>query len=251
VSSRGSEGSGPNARAQRSLQEATRRAAEQAALRRRDRRRLVVLVVVLVLALVGGGIGFQAWRTGRSPSAVPATSFSDPPQPLTAGQPIRFGDPAAPVELALYADYHCPHCVDFEAEFGPTLTAAQAAGRLRLAVFPMSFVDAGSAPAANAVACAAQASFGERYHRGLFANARLVWSERQLLALGTLSTDAAPVGFSDCVSGGQQADWAEGINAAAAAAGVTQTPTLLLDGAPLPVEGLTPESLQTMIDAKG
>ena len=32
---------------------------------------------------------------------------------------------------------------------------------------------------------------------------------------------------------------------------VTGTPTLFLDGAPLPLEGLTPESLQTMIEAKG
>lgn len=240
----------PGARASRSSQEASRRAAEQAAQRRRDRNRLVLLVAVLVVALVGGGLGLQAWRTGRSPSAVPAGSYADAPQPLADGQPIRFGDPAAPVELTVYEDFHCPHCADFEEQFGPTLDAARDAGTLELAVWPMSFIDEGSGRAAAAMGCAAEAGFGERYYRGLFANAQLQWSETQLLELGALSTDALPASFTTCVQGGERVAWADAVDTTAEAAGVTGTPTLFLDGAPLPLEGLTPESLRDMIEAK-
>ena len=208
-------------------------------------------MAVLVVALVGGGLGLQAWRTGRSPSAVPAGSYADAPQPLADGQPIRFGDPAAPVELTVYEDFHCPHCADFEEEFGPTLDAARDAGTLKLAVWPMSFIDEGSDRAAAAMGCAAEAGFGERYYRGLFANAQLQWSETQLLELGALSTDAVPASFTTCVQGGERVAWADAVDTAAEAAGVTGTPTLFLDGAPLPLEGLTPESLQDMIEAKG
>lgn len=239
-----------NARGRQSAAEAARRAAEQAALRRRERRRLVVLLVVVVVLVVGGGIGLQAWRTGRAPSAVAAGTSVDAPQTLTNGQPIVFGDPSAPVELKVYADFHCPHCADFEEDFGPTLAAAQEAGRLRVAVHPMSFIDEGSDRAANAMACATEAGFGQRYYRGLFANPRLVWSEAQLLKLGELSTDRVPEAFRRCVVGGDQMAWADAIDTAAEADGVTGTPTLFLDGAPLPLAGLTPESLQAHIDAK-
>jgi protein-disulfide isomerase len=251
MSGSGSSGRGrPGARGRQSATEAARRAAEQAALRRRERLRLAVLVVVLVVLVVGGGIGFQAWRTGRAPAAVPAGTSVDAPQPLTNGRPIVFGDAAAPVELKIYADFHCPGCADFEEEFGPTLTAAQDAGRLRVAFYPMSFRDDGSDRAANAMACASEAGFGQRYYRGLFANSRLVWSEAQLLELGALSTDRVPETFRSCVVGGERTAWADSIDAAADADGVTGTPTLFLDGAPLPVADLTPQSLQTRIDAK-
>ena len=240
----------PSARGRQSAQEAARRAAEQAALRRRERVRLVVVVVVLVVLVVGGGIGFQAWRTGRSPSAVAPGSSAEAPQKLTDGKPVVFGDPAAPVELKVYADFHCPHCADFEEEFGPTLDAAQDAGRLRVAVYPMSFIDEGSDRAANAMACATEAGFGQRYYRGLFANANLVWSQTQLLKLAELSTDQVPDTFQRCVVGAERKAWADAIDAAADADGVTGTPTLFLAGEPLPLAGLTPESLQTKIDAK-
>ena len=239
----------PGPRASRSTQEAARRAAEQEAQRRRDRRRLALLVAVLVLALVGGGLGLQAWRTGRSPVAAPVGSYADAPQPLADSQPIRLGNASAPVELTLYEDFHCPHCADFEEEFGPTLAAARDAGRLKLAIWPMSFIDEGSARAAGAVGCATEAGFGERYYRGLFANAQLEWTEDQLLGLAAVSTDPVPDAFTSCVQGQVKTGWADSVDAAAEAAGVQGTPTLFLDGAPLPLKGLTPESLQSMIEA--
>jgi protein-disulfide isomerase len=224
---------------------------QQAAQRRRDRRVLVAAVTVLVVLVVGGGVGLQLWRTHRLPaSAVPSVVVADAAQTVTAGQPIRLGASDAPVTVQLYEDFHCPHCVDLFDELGPTLTAAEAAGTVRVELFPMAFVDAGSAPAANAMACATEAGFGARYHHGLFANHTLLWNDRQLLDLAAKVGASADGAFGSCVTTDAKAAWVDSINSAADGRGVIQTPTMFLDGAPVDVGSLTPESLQSMIDAK-
>jgi protein-disulfide isomerase len=239
--------SGPGVRSQ----QAARVAAEQAAQRRRDRNLLVVAVTVLVVLVVGGGVGLQLWRTHRLPVvAVPTVLVDDAPQSLTNGRPIRLGSAAAPVTVQLYEDFHCPHCVDFADELGPTLTAAEAAGTVRVELYPMAFVDAGSGPAANAMACATEAGFGARYHHGLFANHSLLWNDRQLLDLAGKVGASADETFATCVATDAKAGWLAAINTAADRNGVTQTPTMFLDGAPVDPGSLTPESLQSMIDMK-
>ena len=85
--------------------------------------------------------------------------------------------------IRLYEDFHCPHCAEFEEEFGATITAAQNAGTAKVALYPMSFIDEGSATAANAMACAAEEGFGQAYYTGLFANHTLQWSNAQLVSL--------------------------------------------------------------------
>jgi protein-disulfide isomerase len=246
VSSRPDRGPSGGARAR----EAARVAAEQAARRRRERRLLLAFVVAVVVLVVGGGIGLQAWRTNRSPSAVaPRGAVSDAPQQLTDGQPLRFGAESAPVTVQLYEDFHCPHCVDFEEEFGPTLTAAQDAGTVRVELYPMAFIDQGSSAASNAMACATEAGFGQRYYAGLFANHTLQWSDAQLLELAETvgGSDAEP--FGSCVRDDARAGWVAAINTAAEANGVKGTPTLFVDGELVQLDGLTPESLQARIDA--
>lgn len=239
---------GPSRSGNRIAQEAARVAAEQAARRRRDRNFLLALVVGLVVLVVGGGIGVQAYRTKREPVAIPAVAFSEAPQPVTDAQPVRFGADSAPVRVTLYEDFHCPHCADFETELGPTLTAAQIAGTVQTEVYPMSFIDAGSASAANAFGCASEAGFGQRYYLGLFANHTLEWSDSQLLDLASKVGGSQTDAFSTCVTSEAKAGWVGSVNAAADAKAVDQTPTLLLDGAPVEVVGLTPAALQAMID---
>jgi protein-disulfide isomerase len=240
-------GSGPSGRSQ----QAARLAAEQAAQRRRDRRILVAAVTVLVVLVVGGGVGLQFWRTHRLPAAAaPSVLVGDAPQSVTDGQPIRLGAAGAPVTVQLYEDFHCPHCVDLFEKLDPTLTAAEAAGTVRVELYPMAFVDAGSAPAANAMACATEAGFGARYHHGLFANHTLLWNDRQLLDLAGKVGASPDEAFGSCVTTDAKAGWVDSVNRAADGRGVTQTPTMFLDGAPVDLGSLTPESLQSMIDAK-
>ena len=229
--------------------ERARLAAEQAAARKRERRILIIMIVAFVLIVVGGGIGFQAWRTSRAPSAAPSTSVSGSPVTITNGRPIPLGSAEAPVTITLYEDFHCPHCAEFEKEVGSTISQAQQSATARVELYPMAFIDEGSITAANAMACAAEAGFGQAYYLGLFANHTLQWSDPQLIDLAAKVSGSPPSdGFRTCVTRRAHADWVTSINAAADTNGVDQTPTMLINGKEVDIARLTPESLQTMIN---
>lgn len=232
--------------------ERARLEAEQAAARRRDQRILLSVVVAFVVLVVAGGILFQAWRTHRSPSAAPSATASASPVAITNGRPIPLGSPDTPVTITLYEDFHCPHCADFEEQLGPTITQAQESGAARVELYPMAFIDEGSVTAANAMACAAEAGFGQAYYLGLFANHTLQWSDPQLIDLATKVVGSPPTeAFQTCVKRRAHADWVTSINAAADRGGVSQTPTMLINGSEVQIESLTPESLKTMITEAG
>ena len=107
--------------------------------------------------------------------------------------------------VTVFADFHCPHCAEFEEDYGPVLDAARQAGRIRVEIFPMAFIDAGSAAAANAFACAAEAGFAPGYYAGLFANQILRWSDDQLLALPAAVGATRTPAFAACVTGRRHA----------------------------------------------
>jgi protein-disulfide isomerase len=223
-------------------------AEQQAAQRRRERRLLAGGVIVVVLVLIGAGIGFQAWRTHRAPSAGTVTPGPAVPVTITDGRPIAWGSADAPVTVDLHEDFHCPHCADFEEAYGQILADAQSDGTIRLRIFPMSFIDAGSAAAANGFACAAESGFGAAFYAGLFANQNLDWSDSQLNQLAERASGDVPAEFSTCVSDNRHAAWADSIDAAAAAAGVTGTPAMFIDGQAVDLTALTPDSLTTKIE---
>jgi protein-disulfide isomerase len=227
--------------------EQLRRLQEQQAQRRHDRKLLVVAALVLVLVVVGGGIGLQMWRTSRSPSAPAGTSSSFAPVTIADGRPIVLGRASAPVKVQLYEDFHCSHCQEFEERLGPTLTAEQDAGRVAVELYPMSFIDSGSAAAANAMACAAESGFGQAYYLGLFANANLQWSDAQLVELAGLVATPVPAGFDRCVTTKAHQPWVDSINTAAGANGVTGTPTLFVQGAKVDTE-ITAADLKAALD---
>jgi protein-disulfide isomerase len=226
--------------------------AEQTGRRRREQLILVIAVVAVVLLLVGAAAGYQFWRTSRLPAAIASPAHSDgfAATTLERSKPIRLGKPDAPVTITLYEDFHCPHCADFEEKFGPTITAAQNAGTAAVELWPMAFVDAGSVSAANAMACAADAGFAQPYYQGLFANHTLRWSSGQLISMADqLTGGRTPDGFTTCVEQGRRRDWMNSINNAADAAGITQTPTMLIDGQPVDITTLTVDDLERRIAA--
>ena len=232
--------------------ERTRLAAEQAAARKRDQRILISVVVAFVVLVVAGGIVFQAWRTSRAPSAAPPATVSASPVTITNGRPIPLGSADAPVTITLYEDFHCPHCADFEEQFGPTISQAQESGAARVELYPMAFIDEGSVTAANAMACAAEAGFGQAYYLGLFANHTLQWSDPQLIDLAAKVAGSPPSdAFKTCVMRRAHADWVTSMNAAADQNGVQQTPTMLINGKNVEIESLTPDALKTMISNAG
>ena len=230
------------------------RAAEQAQQRRRERRILAIAAVTIVVLLVAGGVGFQAWRTGRAPSGVPGTGApgtgapSDAAVELQPGQPVELGSAGAPVQLTLYSDFHCPHCAEFEKTYGLVLRAAHERGAAALRIMPMAFIDEGSASAANAFGCAAQAGFGRAYFDGLFANHTLAWSDQQLIGLADQVAGSPSAEFRSCVTEASNGGWVDSVNAAADQAGVTSTPTLFLGDDRVDLTTVTPDGLQDMID---
>jgi protein-disulfide isomerase len=229
--------------------ELARQQAELAAKQQRGRRIFVIGAIVVVALIIGGGIALQAWRTHRAPIASARPSASAAPIRVSDGRPLLLGSDAAPVKITLYEDFHCPHCAEFEEEFGPTITAAQDQGKAAVELYPMSFIDAGSAAAANAMACGAEAGFGQAYYLGLFANPTLQWNDKQLIALaGQVSGSGPGDSFRTCVTNRAHTDWVASINRVADANHVEQTPTMFLNSRPVDLATLTPETLQSMID---
>ncbi len=230
--------------------EAARVAQVQAEQRKRNRRNLAIGAVVIVVALIGGGIGFQAWRVSQRPSAVPSATGSATPVTLADGQPVVFGSADAPVQIDLYADFHCPGCAQFEQNYGTVLSAAQQPERAAIRFYPLTFHDPGSVSAGNGFACAAEAGFGQSFFTGLFANASLDWNNDQLFTLAEQVSGAPPSdAFRSCVANRSHLGYLDSITTAADRAGVKQTPTVLLNSTPLDLANLTPDQLARQIDA--
>jgi protein-disulfide isomerase len=227
--------------------ERARLAAEQAAARKRDQRILIAVIAGFVLVVVAAGIGFQAWRTNRSPSTAPSTAVSASPVTISNGRPIVLGSSQAPATITLYEDFHCPHCAEFEEQFGPVIQQAQESGVARVELYPLTFIDEGSVAAANAMACAAEAGFGQNYYLGLFANHTLQWSDEQLIDLAAKVGGSPSAAFTTCVTSRAHAGWVSSITAAAQQNGVTATPTMFINGEPVDIQNLTPQALRTMI----
>ena len=155
------------------------------------------------------------------------------------------GSAEAPVTITLYEDFHCPHCAEFEEQFGPVITQAQESGEARVELYPMAFIDEGSVAAANAMACAAEAGFGQAYYRALFANHTLQWSDRAVDRPGSKVSGAAALGgVPDLCKSKAHADWVTSINAAADQNRVAQTPTMLINGQGRCYRVVTPDDPQ-------
>jgi protein-disulfide isomerase len=169
------------------------------------------------------------------------------PVTISNGQPIVLGSSQAPATITLYEDFHCPHCAEFEQQFGPVITQAQDSGAARVELYPLTFIDEGSAAAANAMACAAEAGFGQSYYLGLFANHTLQWSDEQLIDLAAKVGGSPSAAFPTCVTSNAHAGWLASIGVAAEKNGVTATPTMFINGERVDLQNLTPEALQTMI----
>lgn len=224
-----------------------RLAAEQAARRQQERRRLGIVALAVVVLLVAGGIGLQAYRTTRDPKAGGPGSVGFAPVTVTNFKPLRLGKTGAPVTVTLYEDFECPHCGQFEKTFGSTLTAAQDSGQVQIDLYTMAFEDQYSAPAANAMACAAQAGFGQDYYVGLFANQGLQWTADRLIQLGRQVHPNPPGTFSTCVQTNAMSGYVDSIQTVAQHNGVNSTPRMFLNGKPVDIANLTVDKLKSML----
>ncbi|MFT3862458.1 DsbA family protein [Micropruina sp.] len=231
--------------------------AAQVADQKRRRVRVGAAIGVGVVALVA--IGAMIWSSlgAASPGAV------RPPNATAAGDGIvvnpSTAQPNAPV-VGLYFDYQCPHCVTFEEKYGLTLNNLANAGDIELVHHTKVFLDKGNADglshkAANAAACADVAGVYKDYHQGIFTSAYQGAYTDELFRV-TLPEQVGITGealttFQACYDSKTMASFVQGVEDAAAKAGVTSTPTLMINGKAQDLSTLPDDvsQLKSFIDA--
>lgn len=136
-------------------------------------------VALGVLAL--GGVGFLLFAGGGGPEPVGPLSQAEVSVPPDSGAfAAAVGSEDAPVTVAEFADYTCPHCAQFASLPGPALRRDYAReGQVRFLFYDFPLSEQSNAiPAALAARCAgAQDAFWEM-HGVLFSNQR-AWAADQ------------------------------------------------------------------------
>jgi protein-disulfide isomerase len=151
--------------------------------------------------------------------------------------------------LSLYEDFQCPHCRQFEKDYGPTInklvdSGAVAADYYMVAILNSSLNKNYSTRAANAAYCVADENKEAflRFHGALFAqqpeegsgaapdNNALIETARQAGAAG---------GVPQCINTGKHSDMVQGL---AAATKISATPTIRLNG-----QDISPASPEDLI----
>jgi protein-disulfide isomerase len=233
-----------------------KRAAEAAARAAAEKRRRtviggVVAAVVLVVAVIVVVV-VQTSRTSTSATvAVPAGTVDD-------GTGIAVGQADATVTVDVYEDFQCPVCAQFEATNGETLDQLVSSGDIRLVYHAIAFLDRASTTeystralnAAGTVLDSAGTDAFRKFHDLLFANQPVEGSagltDDQLVDYAT-QAGATGEGVASAIRDRAFEDWTTQVTDAASQAGVTGTPTVLVDGEK--VDDLSPDGLAAAVDA--
>jgi protein-disulfide isomerase len=219
-----------------------------------------VVAVVAIVAVVGGVIWSEQSKkdaiTGGGnalPAGVAALGDGYPAfQDVTAAS-------GAPT-LALYEDFQCPACKQFEAAFGQTVTDLAQSGKVKLEYHIKNFLDDNlgndsSTRAANAAFCAADAGKFQEYHNQLYANQPqegVGFSETALTTIAKnvgLSGDALS-SWESCYKANKYVDYVRSVETSSAKQGVTGTPTIRINGEDWAyTTGSTPADLEAAVAA--
>ena len=243
---------------------ATRRAESQAAAvraaeirreqerRERRRRSLVVTgvgVVVLALVLL---IGYLV-QSGRDTSTTAGTA----PAGTVGRYAVPAGPDTAPVKVAIYEDFMCPFCGEFEAASRDALQKDVDAGKVQVRYYVMSFLDDHSSTeyssrAANALGVVLDASGPEvakKFHDLLFEHqpeeGSAGLSDAQLLGYAVQAGAKRSV-VSSGIKTRSFEQWVENVNDKASKDGVNGTPTIRVDGKTL--KGSTMDDLAAQVE---
>ena len=115
----------------------------------------VIVIVVVAVAIVAAILSNQF--NSAQPAAVSSVQYSQIPQSTTAdGAPI-LGSPDAKVVILEFADFSCPHCLDYHPTIQKVIDQLVRPGTARLIFRPMTFVGGPySEAAAKAALCTAK-----------------------------------------------------------------------------------------------
>jgi len=216
----------------------------------------VVALVVILAVVVAIVIGNNSKSGSSTAQSVPAGVVGG-----TGGGILV--DPAAKANvptLDVYEDFQCPQCGRLEQAFGPTLTAMAKAGEIKYVVHMMSFLDDNlrndsSKRSANAAACAADAGKFLQYHTAVFAaqpaKEGAGYTDAQLTEFAKTAgiTGPALTTWQKCTTSGQHTQYVADVAVASGKAGVTGTPTVMLNGKNINNTLTTPAALVAAVKA--
>jgi len=174
----------------------------------------------------------------------PGASVDNTPfEPKTRAQvdAKTWGDPLAPVRIVMFEDFQCPVCRRFTEELEPQLASEFIeTGRAVVEFHHMAFLGAESFAAGSAAECANEQGAFWPYHDILFlrqgAENSGVFSTKNLKTFAGQMATAEPAlpwdqaAFEGCVDAGQTMAIVEQQTNEASTAGVSSTPSFLING---------------------
>ncbi len=204
--------------------------------------------ILIAAVMVGGAITFATlYKGGAAPAAggdtAAATSTAgDPAAAMTLGpRDAILGNASATVTLIEYGDYQCPFCVQFFSQTQPQIIQNYVnTGKVRVVFRDFAFLGPESTAAAEAAQCAEDQGKLWPYHDALYA-AKLVddnnggseddgfYSTAELLRIGQQVGLNMPA-FTSCVENNTDANIVAQEKGAATAAGVSATPSFIING---------------------
>jgi protein-disulfide isomerase len=236
-----------------------RKQQQEAARRQAQRRKLVTIVSAAVILALVVAIVWAVIRAVGGDDAPEASGDVTPPGNLSAQGAIPVGQDDAPVTVDVYFDYMCPACGAFEAANNPELTRLVEDGTARIELHPMNFLDPTSngtqysTRAANAVATVADAAPGAvwAFHGALYENQPEEGtdglSDEEIAEIAEEA--GVPAEVVDRFTDDTYHGWVSSVQQDANDAGVTSTPTVMVDGEQFEGDLFTPGPLTEAIEA--
>ena len=200
---------------------------------------IVALGVVLAIVIATGGGG------GSSSAQVERLEEHSASLPLDMVEGTKVGRDDAPVKVTVFADFQCPHCLNFTADQeGEVVERFVKSGDMQLEYRHLSILGSESVDAALASQCAADQDKFWQYHNKLF----LVQAEANQSSVprhnvGRYSADnlkkyASELGldtgaFNTCFDTQAHLDTISNDERTARSFGISGTPGFLVNGQPL------------------
>ncbi|GAB4049821.1 DsbA family protein [Catellatospora paridis] len=210
---------------------AARMVRDQIAKEQRRKRTMWISIAAVAALVIAGLIGWGIYAGSKT------TDFTAPKGANAAGNGIATG--SGPVVVDEYVDFLCPHCKSFHDEAGPSVAQLAADGKITLVTHPVAYLDGAST---NRYSTRSSAASGCAAEFGKFTEFSNVLFDNQPAEGGAGPTDddlivlgrQAGLGddFAQCVRDKRFLTWTNHVSEEAGRAGVTGTPTVLVNGKP-------------------